>query len=153
MEIQLRPQTKTEERIKNGSCRCSSDQSAATWRIGGVISRILNLGRLVSFKFRPLYPPPGHPLGRRLGGPQNRSERGDEKETSLLCRESNRSRPTRWPSPASWRHNECGIKFHEYFLYYYSRSMKQLISFSLSRPYDFSPSTPVLVSPLEPAQS
>jgi hypothetical protein len=56
---------------------------------GGIAARILDLGTrwmwLVSFMPRPLHPQgksPWYPLDRRLGGFQNRSERGGEEKIS-----------------------------------------------------------------------
>jgi hypothetical protein len=60
-----------------------------SWGSGGKNLHILDLGTrwrwVVSFTPRPLYPQgksPWHPLDRRLGGPQNRSEHGGEDHNS-----------------------------------------------------------------------
>jgi hypothetical protein len=67
---------------------------------GGIARRILNFGTrwrwVVSFTPRPLYPQrksPPYPLDRRLGGPQSRSGRGDEKNSQPPPRESNPRTP------------------------------------------------------------
>jgi hypothetical protein len=58
---------------------------------GGIAPRILDLGTrwrwVVSFTPRPLYPrgnSPAYPLDRRLGGPQSRCGRGEEKNSQPL---------------------------------------------------------------------
>jgi hypothetical protein len=61
------------------------------WGSGGVAPRILDFGIswmwMVSFTSRPLYPQgesPWFPLDGRLGGPQSRSGRSEEKNSQPL---------------------------------------------------------------------